>query len=169
MLRRISFLFIATLFSVFTYAQRFGYVDTEYVLSKIPEYGQAQRELDAMSQKWQGEIEAIQSEIDALTQAYQAEKILLTEEMRAEREGVIEAKKKMVRDLQFQHFGPEGDLFKKRIELVKPIQDQIYTAIKEVAKKKKLDFVFDKAGSVSMLYANEDNDISEDVIKKIGY
>lgn len=161
---------LLALFSVTTaWGQRFGYVDTQYVLEQIPEYGQAQSEINRMSTQWAGEIEALRSEADALQQAFEAEKILLTEEMQTERQAEIEAKRKQARDLQIQYFGPQGELFKKRAELVKPIQDQVYNAVREVARRKKLDFVFDKNGSVTMLYANEDNDISDLVLRELGY
>lgn len=164
---------ILTLFAIaaFTasWAQKFAYVDTQYILEQIPEYSQAQREIDRMSQQWAGEIEATQSDASALQQAFDAERILLTEEMQAERLAEIEAKKKEARDLQIKYFGPQGELFKKRAELVKPIQDQVFNAVRDVARKRKLDFVFDKNGSVTMLYANDDNDISDLVLRELGY
>lgn len=162
-----------TFFAIFvttaTWAQRLGYVDTKYILEQIPEYSQAQREIDRLSQEWSGEIEALQSEADALQQAFDAEKILLTEEMQQERLDAIKAKREEARNLRIKYFGPEGELFKKRAELVKPIQDQVYNAIKAVARRKKLDFVFDKTGSVTMLYADPDMDVSDDVLDELGY
>lgn len=162
-----------TFFAIFvttaTWAQRLGYVDTKYILEQIPEYSQAQREIDRLSQKWSGEIEALQSEADALQQAFDAEKILLTEEMQQERLDAIKAKREEARNLRIKYFGPEGELFKKRAELVKPIQDQVYNAIKAVARRKRLDFVFDKTGSVTMLYADPEMDVSDDVLDELGY
>lgn len=151
------------------HAQRFAYVDTEFILQKIPEYGQAQREIEQISAQWQGEIEALLSDADALQQAYNAERILLTEEMQTERLQEIENLRKQARDLQIKYFGPDGELFKKRAELVKPIQDQVYNAVREVARKRNLDFVFDKNGAVTMLYANSDKDISNEVLEQLGY
>lgn len=150
-------------------AQKYAYVDSEYILKKIPEYAQAQRQLDLLSKQWEGEIQSMYSEVDALTQAYNAEKILLSPEMQKEREQTISTKKLEARKLQMQYFGPEGDLFKKRMELVKPIQDQIFNAVKEVATKKKLDIVFDKSGDIIMLYTSPKSDISDDVLEKMGY
>ena len=150
-------------------AQRFGIVDTQFILSKIPEYSQAQSQIDQMSKTWQGEVEALLSETDALQKSLDAERILLTDEMAAEREKVITEKEQEARKLQRQYFGPEGDLFKKRQELVKPIQDQVYNAVQDVARKKRLDVVFDKASSLTMLYASDKIDISEDVLSELGY
>lgn len=150
-------------------AQRFGIVDTQFILSKIPEYSQAQSQLDQMSKTWQGEVEALLSETDALQKSLDAERILLTDEMAEEREKVIKEKEQEARKLQRQYFGPEGDLFKKRQELVKPIQDQVYNAVQDVARKKRLDVVFDKASSLTMLYASDKIDISEDVLSELGY
>ena len=150
-------------------AQRFGIVDTQFILSKIPEYSQAQSQIDQMSKTWQGEVEALLSETDALQKSLDAERILLTDEMAEEREKVITEKEQEARKLQRQYFGPEGDLFKKRQEFVKPIQDQVYNAVQDVARKKRLDVVFDKASSLTMLYASDKIDISEDVLSELGY
>ncbi len=166
--------FWITLFTLFvatsTWAQKIGYVDTKYVLEQIPEYTQAQRELDRLAQQWAGEVEAAESEAAALQQSFDAERILLTEEMQEERLAEIQAKKDEARDLRIKYFGPEGELFKKRAELVRPIQDQVYNAVRAVARRKRLDFVFDKTGSAaSMLYAEEEYDYSDDVLDELGY
>lgn len=161
--------FIAIFATTIASAQKLGYVDTKYILEQIPEYGQAQREIDRLSKQWAGEVESLQAEAQAMQQSFDAEKILLTEEMQEERLADIQAKKDEARDLRIKYFGPEGELFKKRSELVKPIQDQVYNAVKAVAKRKRLDFVFDKTGSVSMLYADDDYDVSDDVLDELGY
>lgn len=150
-------------------AQRFGIVDSELILTKIPAYGQAQQQLDQLSAQWQGEVEALHSEIEALRQAYNAEKVLLTEEMQQEKLAEIEAKEKEARELQRKYFGPQGEVFKKRQELIRPIQDQIYNAVQDVARRRKLDVVFDKSSDLITLYNNGDADISEEVLKKLGY
>lgn len=150
-------------------AQRFGIVDTQYILKQIPEYAQAQGQLDQMSKTWQGEVEAMLSEIDALKTSLEAERILLADEMITEREAFIKTKEEEARNLQRKYFGPEGDLFKKRIELVKPLQDQVYNAVQDVARKKKLDVVFDRASSLTMLYTSDKIDISDDVLDALGY
>ena len=150
-------------------AAKFGYVDTDYILGQIPEYKAAQSELDKTSIQWQKEIETKYAEVDKLYKAYQADAILLTDEMKKKRENEIVNKEKEVKDLQKQRFGVDGELFKKRQELVKPIQDKVYNAIKAVAEKSGLGFVLDKSGQVSILYANSKYDRSDDVLIHLGY
>jgi outer membrane protein len=150
-------------------AQKFAYVDTEYILGQIPEYKAAQAELDKISVQWQKEIEAKYAEIDKMYKAYQAEQILLTEDMKKKREGDIIAKEKEAKDLQKLRFGVDGELFKKRQELVKPIQDKVYNAVKTVAERGGYSVIFDKAGDITMLYANQKNDKSDDVLEQMGY
>ena len=155
--------------SATVFGQKYGFVDSEYILSNIPDYKQAQSQLDNMSAQWQGEIEALFSESEALQVALNAEKILLTKEMVDERDKMIVDKKAEARTLQQKYFGPEGELFKKRLELIKPIQDQIYNAIQSVAKQKKYDIVFDKASELMMLYTNPKADLSDEVLESLGY
>jgi outer membrane protein len=150
-------------------AAKFGYVDTDYILGKIPEYKAAQTELDKQSIQWQKEIEGKYTEIDKLYKAYQADAVLLTEDMKKKRESEIINKEKEAKDLQKARFGVDGELYKKRVELVKPVQDKVYNAIKSAAEKKGLGFVLDKAGQVSILYANSKYDISDDVLTLLGY
>ena len=148
---------------------KFGYVDTDYIMSQIPEYKAAQSELDKLSVQWQKEIDGKYAEIDKLYKAYQADAILLTEEMKKKRENEIINKEKEVKDLQKARFGVDGELFKKRQELVKPIQDKVYSAIKAVAEKNGLGFIMDKSGQVALLYANNKYDRSDDVLVYLGY
>ncbi len=148
---------------------KFGYVDTDYILGEIPEYKAAQSELDKTSVQWQKEIDDKYAEVDKLYKAYQADAILLTEEMKKKRENEIVNREKEVKDLQKKRFGVDGELFKKRQELVKPIQDKVYNAIKTVAERRALGFIMDKAGQVSLLYANSKYDISDDVLEFLGY
>ena len=156
--------------SAATFAQKFAYVDTEYILGQIPEYKSAQAELDKTSIKWQKEIEAKYAEIDKMYKAYQAEQILLTDDMKKKREADIIAKEKDAKDLQKQRFGVDGELFKKRQELVKPIQDKVYNAIKAIAEKGAYSIIFDKASSdITMLYASSKLDKSDDVLTQLGY
>lgn len=150
-------------------AQKLGYVDTEYILNQIPEYKAARAELDKSSGDWQKEIEAKYAEIDKLYKAYQAEQILLTDDLRKKRENEIINREKEAKDLQKQRFGVDGDLFKKRMELVKPIQDKVYNAIKTVAEKAGIGMIFDKASDMMMLYANPKYDKSDDVLSFLGY
>lgn len=148
---------------------KFGYVDTDYIMGEIPEYKAAQSELDKTSVQWQKEIDTKYAEVDKLYKAYQADAILLTDEMKKKRENEIINKEKEVKDLQKQRFGVDGELFKKRQELVKPIQDKVYNAIKSVADRRALGFVMDKSGQVSLLYANPKYDISDEVLVFLGY
>ncbi|MBK7183609.1 MAG: OmpH family outer membrane protein [Bacteroidetes bacterium] len=155
--------------SVASFAQKFAYVDTEYILGQIPEYKAAQAELDKTSVQWQKEIEAKYTEIDKMYKAYQAEQILLTDEMKKKREADIIAKEKEAKDLQKLRFGVDGELFKKRQELVKPIQDKVYNAVKSVAEKNGYAVIFDRSGDMTMLYANSKNDKSDAVLELMGY
>ena len=130
--------------NVATFAQKIGYVDTEYILSKIPEYKAAQTELDNISVQWQKEIEAKYTEIDKMYKALEAEQILLTDDMKSKRQKDIATKETEVRDLQKQRFGIDGELFRKRQALVKPIQDKVYNAVKSIADKGAYSIIFDK-------------------------
>lgn len=149
-------------------AQKFGYVDSKYILSHIPEYQEAQKQINKMSDTWQKEIEAKYETIEKLEKAYQAEKILLTEDMRQKRSDEIDEKRKEAKDLQKQKFGVGGELFQKREELIKPIQEQIYEAIKDVASQSALMVIFDKANQSNMLYTNPKHDVSDKVLRKMG-
>ena len=150
-------------------AQKIGFVDTDFILNSIPEYKAAQTELDKLSVDWQKEIEAKYNEIDKLYKAYQADAILLTDDMKKKRENEIINKEKEVKELQKQRFGVDGELFKKRQELVKPLQDKIYNAVKAVAERSGLAIILDKAGQVAILYANNKYDKSDDVLTYMGY
>ncbi|MBC7412026.1 MAG: OmpH family outer membrane protein [Bacteroidia bacterium] len=150
-------------------AQKFAYVDSEYILGQVPEYKTAQGQLDALSLQWQKEVEAKYTDIDKMYKAYQAEQVLLSEDMKRKREDDIIAKEKEAKDIQKAHFGVEGDLFKKRQELVKPIQDKIYNAIKEMAEKTQLKIIFDKGSELNMIFADPKLDKSDDVLVLMGY
>ncbi len=163
----VAIVFLST--AAVSVAQKMGYVDTDYILGKIPEYKAAQAEMDKTSVEWQKEIEAKYGEIDKLYKIYQAESVLLTDDMKKKRENEIINKEKEVKELQKSRFGVDGELFKKRMELVKPVQDKVYSAVKLVAEKSGLAFIFDKAGQVSLLYSNSKYDKSEDVLTLMGY
>lgn len=164
----LAFIAVCT-FGLTSQAQKFGYVDTEYILNNVPEYKAAKSELDKVSADWQKEIEAKYAEIDKLYKAFQAESILLTEDLRKKRENEIVNKEKEVKELQKQRFGVDGELFKKRMELVKPIQDKIYNAVKSVADRKGLGVIFDKSSDLTMLYTNAKYDFSDEVLAQMGY
>ncbi len=150
-------------------AQRFAYVDSDYILNNVPEYTEAQKKLDDVSKGFQKEIEDKYKEIDGLYKQYQQDQVLLTEEMRKARQKEIEDKEKAVKDLQKKHFGSDGDLFKKRQELIKPIQDKVYDAISKVSTQLGYDMVFDKYGGTTVLYSNPKIDISDKVLAQMGY
>ena len=157
-------------FSVTTNAQsqKYAYVDTKYILDNIPEYHDAQDELNEWSLKWQKEIDTLYAQIEHLYKKYQAEKVLLPEEVKKKREDEIVKKEAEMKALQKKYFGPEGELYKKRKELVQPIQEKIYNAIESLSKTKNYSFVFDKAGGITILYANPKFDISDDVLDEVG-
>ncbi|MEJ5302007.1 MAG: OmpH family outer membrane protein [Bacteroidales bacterium] len=150
-------------------AQKFAYVDSEYILQNIPEYNDALAQIDELSVQWQQELEAKFSAIDKMYKDYQSESVLLPEEMKRKREDAIIKAEKDAKELQKKRFGKDGDLFKKRQELVKPIQDKVYSAIEAVAKARNLAMVFDKAGGVTVMWADAKYDISDDVLEEMGY
>jgi outer membrane protein len=149
-------------------AQRFAYVDSEYILSQMPAYKSAQTQIDELSKKWQEEIDAKFEEIDKLYKTYQAEKVLLTKDLQTKRENEIIEKEREAKKLQNDKFGYEGELFKKRQELIKPVQDKVYDAINKVAKNNGLDFIFDKSGDMLMLVSNPKFDRSDEVLEELG-
>jgi outer membrane protein len=157
------------LISTASFAQKYAYVNTEYILENIPEYKTAQQQLDNLSITWQKEIEDKYAIIDKLYKAYQAEQVLLTEEMKRRRQDEITQKEKDVKDLQKQRFGYEGDLFKKKQELIKPIQDKIYNAVKKLATEGSYAVIFDKSSDLIMLYTNPKYDKSDDILTALGY
>jgi len=152
-----------------SFAQKFAYVDSDFILENIPEYADAKTEIDELSIQWQSDIEAKFSEIDQLYKNFKAEAVLLPDDIKNKREEEIIAKEKIAKDLQKQRFGKDGDLFKRRQELIKPIQEKIYNAIESIASTDNYAVIFDKAGSVSMMYSNPRYDISEEVLDKLGY
>jgi outer membrane protein len=153
----------------FVQAQKFAYVDSEYILDNMPEYKSAQQQLDRISVQWQKEIEAKFAEIDRMYKDFQAEAVLLTDEMKKKREEEIIEKEKAAKELQKQRFGKDGDLLKKRQELIKPLQDKIYNAIKELATLKNYAVVFDKSSDLTMLFTNPKYDVSDEVLENMGF
>lgn len=151
------------------FAQKFAYIDTEYILSNIPEYKTAQTDLDNLSKQWQEQVERKYSEIDKMYKDYQAEEILLTEEMKTKRREDIIKAEQAAKDFQKSKFGVDGELFKKRQELIKPIQDEIYKAVKEISSIGQYAIIFDKSSALTLIYTNPKYDKSDDVIKRLGY
>ena len=160
---------VLSLFAGSALAQKFAFVDTEYILENIPSYKAAQDELNKASETWEAEIASEYEEVENMYKTYQSERVLLTDEMKRKREEEIMTKEHAVRDLQAKYFGPEGDLSKKRTELVKPIQDAIYKAVKELSAEGSYAIIFDTASGASILYSNPRYDLSDEVLKKLGY
>jgi outer membrane protein len=169
-MKRLAFIFSVLVFTTLSVsAQRFAFIDTEYILENIPEYQAAQMELNQLSQQWQTELEEKFSEVEKMFRDYQTESVLLPEEMRRQREEQIIQKEREAKELQMKRFGREGDLFKKREELVKPLQDQIYTAVEDIATRGNYAIIFDKTGSNNMIYSDVRFDLSDEVLQKMGY
>ncbi len=149
-------------------AQSYAFIDSDYILENVPEYTEAKERLDKMAERWTKEIEDRYKTIKELKSNYDREEVLLPKEEREKRKTEIDKLEKEAIELQTQHFGSEGDYFQKRQELIKPIQDRVFTAMKKVAKREGYDFVFDKANQSNLLYAEKEFDISEEVLEEMG-
>ena len=148
--------------------QKIVYVDSEYIMENIPEYGDAQEELNALSDKWQKEVKAVYDKVSEMYSKYQTEMLLLSEDQKRAREQAIVDKEQEAKNLQMQYFGADGQLYQKRTELIQPIQEKVYTAMKEVAQTKNYAFILDLASGTSVLYASDKNDVSDDVLDQLG-
>jgi len=151
-----------------SHAQRYAVVDTKFILDKMPEYKDAQKQLDQTSAQWQKEIDDRQAVLDKMYKDYEAEQVMLSDELKKKRENELFNKEKEVRDLQRKRFGFEGDLFKKRQELIKPIQDKVYNAIQKIAANRMYDFILDKSEGITVIFADPKLDKSEDILKELG-
>jgi outer membrane protein len=169
MKKAITTLALAVLAISFSLAQKFAFVDTDYVLNNIPSYKAAENELDKLSKQYENEVSAMFENIDKMYREYQAEKVLLTDEIKSKREEEIITKEREAKKLQNDYFGQEGLLFKKRQELIKPIQDEVYGAVKEIANENGYAVIFDSASGPTMLYTNPRYDISDEVLQRLGY
>ncbi len=149
-------------------AQKIAYVDVAYILKNLPQYETANEQLTMISKRWQKEVETLTNEARVLTTNYQTEQIFLSDEMRQKREEEIVAKETEALELKRKYFGQDGELFKKRESLIKPIQDEIYAAIQEIANEKKYDIVKDRSSEPSLLYMSNKLDISDQVLQKLG-
>ena len=149
-------------------AQRYAVIDSKYILDKLPEYKDAQKLLDQFSEQWQQEIEQKQALVDKMYKDYDAEQVMLTDVLKKKREDELYNKEKELRDLQKKHFGFEGDLFKKRQELIKPIQDRVFNAIQKLAVEKQYDFILDKSEGITVIFADPKLDKSADIIRNLG-
>lgn len=151
------------------FAQKYAYVDTEYILNNIPSYAAAQEKLDNLSQTWETEVAAVYAEVEQMYKDYQNDVVLLSKDAKLKREEAIINKEREAKDLQNSYFGVDGELYKKREELIKPIQDEIYNAVKEIAVEGAYAVIFDTSAGMNMLYTNPKYDISDEVLGKLGY
>jgi outer membrane protein len=161
-----AFILLALAFSAS--AQRYAIVDTKYILDKIPDYKEAQKSLDVVSEQWQKEIDDKQGQLNQMYRNYDAEQYMLSEDLKKKREDQLFNLEKEVRDLQKKRFGFEGDLFKERQKLVKPVQDKVYNAIQKMAVNRGYDFVLDKSEGITVIFADPKLDKSEEVLKELG-
>lgn len=167
-MKKILLLCIALGAGLFASAQKYAVVDSEYILGKMPKYKTAMDQIEKSTADYQKLVDNAFKDVDRLYKSYEAEKVILTAEQKAKRQQQVLDKEKLAQELQKQYFGPEGLLFKKREELVKPIQDQVYNAIKDVATAGAYAVIFDAANNNSMIFVNPRYDVSDQVLKKIG-
>ena len=150
-------------------AQKFALVDMEYILKNVPSYEMANEQLNQLSQRWQKEVESKGKEAEQLYQNFLADKVFLTEEQIKKREEEIVAKEKEATELRYKYFGPEGELYNKRQTLLKPIQDEVYNAVKKLAQERGFQAIFDRASASDIIFASPNIDVSNDVLAKMGY
>ena len=170
-MKRKGFLLVAMsmLFTITTMAQKFALIDMEYILSNIPAYEMTNEQLSQLSKKWQSEIEALQQEAQNMYKSFQSDLVFLSAEMKSQREEAIVKKEQEAMALQRQYFGSDGELYQKRASLMKPVQDEIYNAVKDIATDKGYDAVIDRASAMSVIFASPRIDISNEVLVKLGY
>jgi len=168
-MKKLLVIFALLLVSAPLFSQRFAYIDTDYIMDNIPEFRVAEEELQRVSNQWQEEVESLFANIERMYRDYQAEAPLLPEEMRRQREENIIERERQAKELQMQRFGREGDLFKKRQELIRPIQERVANAVKELATSENFAIIFDKAGSMTMIFADVRFDMSDEVLRRLGY
>ena len=150
-------------------AQKFALIDMEYILKNVPQYEMANEQLHQLSQRWQKEVEVASKEADEMYKQYLSDKVFLTEEQVKKREEEIVAKEQETTELRYKYFGPEGELYKKRQTLMKPIQDDIYNAVKKLSEERGYQAIFDRASSANIIYASPRIDVSNEVLSKLGY
>jgi outer membrane protein len=155
-------------FTAASYAQRYAVIDTKYILNKMPEYTDADKKLQAVSEQWQKEIDNRQAELDKMYKDYDAEQFMLSEDLKKKREDELFNKEKELRDLQKKRFGYQGDLFKEREKLVKPLQDKVYNAVQKIAVARGYDFILDKSEGITVIFADPKLDKSDDILRELG-
>lgn len=154
--------------ATFVQAQRYAVIDTKYILNKMPEYQDADKKLQLASEQWQKEIDNMQAALDKMYKDYDAEQFMLTDDLKKKREDELFNKEKEVRDLQKRRFGYQGDLFKEREKLVKPLQDKLYNAVQRIAVARGYDFILDKSEGITVIFADPKLDRSDDVLRELG-
>jgi len=152
----------------FAQAQKYAIIDTKYILDKMPEYKTAQSQLDVIAKGWQKEIDDLQADLDKMYKNYDAEQVMLTDDLKKKREDQLFTKEKTVRDLQRQRFGFEGDLFKKRQELIQPVQNRVYNAVQKLAVQRGYDFILDKSEGITVIFADPKLEKSDDILRELG-
>jgi outer membrane protein len=167
-MKYVSLIIAFCMFTLATQAQRYAVIDVKYILDKLPEYKEAEKKLNQASENWQKEIDNKQLELDKMYKNYDAEQYMLTEELRKKREDELFIKEKEVRDLQKRRFGYEGDLFKERQKLIKPIQDKIFNAVQKIAIARAYDFILDKSEGITVIFADPKLEKSDDVLRELG-
>ena len=150
-------------------AQKFALVDTDYILRNVPAYEMANEQLNQLSQRWQKEVEVKAKEAEDMYQSYLADKVFLTDDQVKKREEAITAKEKEATELRYKYFGPEGELYKKRQSLMKPIQEDVYNAVKKVSEERGYQMILDRASSSDIIFASPRIDVSNEVLSKLGY
>ena len=153
---------------ILSFSQKYAIIDTRYILDKMPDYKTAQKQLDDIAATWQKDIDAQQTVLDNMYKTFEAEQVMLSDDLKKKREDQLFNKEKALRDLQRKRFGFEGDLFKKRQELIKPIQDKVYNAVQKMAVQRGYDFVLDKSEGITIIFADPKLDKSEDILKDLG-
>jgi outer membrane protein len=162
----LSAFFVASIFTCG--AQRYAVIDSKYILQKLPEYKSAQQKLDQFSEQWQQEIDKKSADLDKMYKNFDAEQVMLSDELKKKREDELFNRDKELRDLQKKRYGYEGDIFKKRQELIKPIQDKVYNAVQRLAVAKSYDFILDKSEGITVIFADPKLDKSDDVLRELG-
>lgn len=169
-MKRIALTVIAVVAcSMASYAQKFALVDMEYILKNVPSYEMANEQLNQVSQRWQREVDDLAKEAEAMYKNYQSEMVFLTDDQKKKKESEIVAKEKEATELRYKYFGPQGELYKKRQALIKPIQDEVYNAVKKVSEERGYSVIFDRASSESIIFASPRIDVSNEVLAKMGY
>jgi outer membrane protein len=168
-MKKLLFVFVFTCtVALSSFAQRYAVIDSKYILSKMPEYVDADKKLQAISDQWQKEIDNLQAQLNDMYKNYDAEQYMLSDDLKKKREDELYNKEKELRDLQKKRFGYQGDLFTERERLVKPIQDKVYNAVQKLAVAHGYDFVLDKSEGITVIFADPKLDRSNDILQELG-